>query len=203
MIEEQEGLAQYYVLTKSAFEELEPDGEVATAVLRDMGDEDSVMLAQVVTEEGDVAYLPILLIRDEGASAVVNMGWILEEQKDALYLCLEKLDAFTRGAYDTLGEPFPAELKDRRRRLEAALYSKGWWEPEEFDELDDALYQLETILTDIRDAEELAAAYPGFGGLDVTLEVAQRNFDVIRAVLYDDEEGEEGEEGEGGEEGDA
>lgn len=189
----EEELPEYYVLDKPQFADLGAEGEVATFVLSEMLDDDSVMLARVDTEDGALAYLPILLIRDEGATALVNMTWLEDSQKDGLYHCLERLDTFTKLAYETLGQPYPRELKDRRRRLESALYSNPWWTPEEFDELDDSLYQLEVITSDMQGGEEGDGA-GAYHELWEALDLAQTNFHVIRAVLYDEEDGEDGEE---------
>jgi hypothetical protein len=188
MEEQGEELAQYYVLTREQFEELDPEGESAVGVLQRMEPEDSVIIAAVSEEEdGTAVYLPVVVLRDEGATAFINLNWLDEAQTEAIKHCLERLETFTLAAYETLEEEMPREFAEQRARLTAAL-EEEWWQPQQFAELDDSLYQLRRIVTDMESDSEFAEGVTGFDELFAAIDVAETNFHAIRAVLYSDEE---------------
>jgi hypothetical protein len=187
MTEEGEELAQYYVLTREQFDEMEPEGPSAQGVLQRMEPDDSVIIG-AVSKEGDTAiYLPVIVLRDEGATAFVNLNWMDDAQVEAIKHCLERLETFTRAAYDNLPQEMPQEFVEQRERLTAAL-DEEWWPPGQFAELDDSLYQLRQIVTDMEEDSEFAATVTGFDELFTAIDVAETNFHAIRAVLYSDDE---------------
>lgn len=180
-------LAQYYVLTKEQFDEMDPEGASAVGVLERMEPDDSVIIAAVSMEGDTAVYLPVVVLRDEGATAFINLNWMDEAQAEAIQHCLERLETFTRAAYDNLEEEMPEEFAEQRQRLTAALKDE-WWPPAQFAELDDSLYQLRRIVTDMEGDSEFAATMTGFDELFTAIDVAETNFHAIRAVLYSDEE---------------
>lgn len=188
---DEDELEPYYVMDRETFLGLEAKSPAAKAIEAEMGADDEVVLAQSFDENGKLAYLPVMLLRDEGDDALVNMAFVDEEQRDAIFHCLERLDTFTRAAYAELEKPIPDEFESQRSRLETALREQTFWDVELFVELDTALYQLASIVDDMQDDSEFADTVRGFEELEETMALAEWDFDAVRLVIYEDDDSEE------------
>lgn len=184
-------LEPYYTVDRHTLAGYEATSKAVTAMLAEMTDDDTAVLAQSSAPDGSVRYLPIILVRDDGLEAVVNMAIVEDEQRNALLHCVERLATFTRIAYDELGKPVPDELEAQTDRLHTAIEEDAFFTAEQFGALDAALFQLESILDEYHEASPVAPHLEGEDTLRGTLALAEQNFDLIRALVYFEDDSEE------------
>lgn len=185
-------LEPYYVVDRETLDGFEATSRPVIAMLAEMTDDDTAVLAQTVGGAGEVRYVPIILLRNGGEEALVNMAIVDDEQRASILHCLERLATFTQVAYDELEERVPEELDAQTERLRRAIEADAFWSVEQFGELDAALFQLETIIEDFRESSPIAPLLEGVDGLRDAIAAAERGFDLIRVIVYaEEDDGEE------------
>jgi hypothetical protein len=178
---------QIYRLSRERLAELE-DGNAASRRLREvMKPGEEAVLVRVEASEGQATFLAFLVLVPERGEVMVNTLWMSSAQREAIFGCLERLDIFTKIAFERLEEQTPGELLERKRRLEEHLREEVLMSPRLFIELDTELKQLGVIARAVLEDEALREDFPRVDDLLERVERARRHFDEVIVLLRGEE----------------